>query len=133
MRPPQTGRDGVANRFQRLFSIRTLCGEAQAMAFLHAQRHDFHQAATVGRFTAAVEVGDGNVAGELLNGIDQHGTRTGVQAVLVTHHKLGAQQFISVHVIAGQQRQQGCRVRFQQLFSFLFSSRSLRRFSTSTG
>jgi hypothetical protein len=61
MRPPQTRRDGVANRFQRLFSIGTLRGETQTVAFLHAQRDNFHQTTAVGRFARAIKIRHGDL------------------------------------------------------------------------
>ena len=49
----------------------------------------------------------------------QHGARTGMQAVFVTHHVLCAQQVIRQRIVAGQQGQHRRRVCVQQFFSFI--------------
>ena len=89
------------------------------MAFLHAQRDNFHQAAPVGWFTRTVQIGHGDLTCKLFNGIHQHGARTGMQAVFVTHHVLCAQQVIRQRIVAGQQGQHRRRVCVQQFFSFI--------------
>ncbi|VTR35602.1 Uncharacterised protein [Serratia fonticola] len=66
----KTFTDGFADGFQRRFSIVTTGGKAQVMTFFHSQCHNLHQAAAVSRFTAAVEIGDGNFTRELFDYVD---------------------------------------------------------------
>ncbi len=42
-----------------------------------------------------------------------------MQAVFIAHHEFGAQHIFGNGVVAGQQRQHGGGVGFQQMFSFL--------------